>query len=123
MRLLLVELFSDAGFPPDVFQTFLIDTEQTGRVISDFRVKAVTLTGSERAGSQVARQAGERLKRVVLELGGSDPFIVMPSADLSAPYAQPSKHASLTADNPVSPRNDLLFTNLSLKNSNGYLSS
>ena len=82
--MLLEELFIDAGFPPDVFQTLLIDTEQTGRVISDFRVRAVTLTGSDRAGSQVARQAGERLKRVVLELGGSDPFIVMPSADLSS---------------------------------------
>jgi succinate-semialdehyde dehydrogenase/glutarate-semialdehyde dehydrogenase len=80
--LLIEELFTRAGFPPDVFQTLLLDTEQTGRVIADFRVKAVTLTGSERAGSQVARQAGEKLKRVVLELGGSDPFIVMPSADL-----------------------------------------
>ncbi len=82
--LLLEQLFKDAGFPPDVFQTLLIDTEQTGKVIADFRVKAVTLTGSERAGSQVARQAGEHLKRVVLELGGSDPFIVMPSADLAS---------------------------------------
>jgi succinate-semialdehyde dehydrogenase/glutarate-semialdehyde dehydrogenase len=81
--LLLEELFTNAGFPRDVFQTLLIDTEQTGKIIADFRVKAVTLTGSERAGSQVARQAGERLKRVVLELGGSDPFMVMPSADLS----------------------------------------
>lgn len=81
--LLLEELFKNAGFAPDVFQTLLIDTEQTGKVIADFRVKAVTLTGSERAGSQVAEQAGEHLKRVVLELGGSDPFIVMPSADLS----------------------------------------
>ena len=81
--LLLEELFKNAGFPPDVFQTLLIDTEQTGKVIADFRIRAVTLTGSERAGSQVARQAGERIKRVVLELGGSDPFIVMPSADLS----------------------------------------
>jgi succinate-semialdehyde dehydrogenase/glutarate-semialdehyde dehydrogenase len=81
--LLIEELFRDAGFPPDVFQTLLIDTEQTSKVIADFRVKAVTLTGSDRAGSQVAKQAGEHLKRVVLELGGSDPFIVMPSADLS----------------------------------------
>ncbi|MFL6446524.1 MAG: NAD-dependent succinate-semialdehyde dehydrogenase [Bryobacteraceae bacterium] len=82
--LLLEELFNNAGFPPDAFQTLLIDTEQTGKVIADSRVKAVTLTGSERAGSQVARQAGEHLKRVVLELGGSDPFVVMPSADLSS---------------------------------------
>ena len=82
--LLLEELFRDAGFPADVFQTLLTDTDQAGKVIADFRVKAVTLTGSERAGSQVASQAGEHLKRVVLELGGSDPFIVMPSADLGA---------------------------------------
>jgi succinate-semialdehyde dehydrogenase/glutarate-semialdehyde dehydrogenase len=82
--LLLEELFKNAGFPPDVFLTLLIDTEQTGKVVADSRVKAVTLTGSERAGSQVARQAGEHLKRVVLELGGSDPFIVMPSADLAS---------------------------------------
>ena len=81
--LLLEDLFRRAGFPPDVFQTLLIDTEQAGKVIANFRVKAISLTGSERAGSQVARQAGEHLKRVVLELGGSDPFIVMPSADLS----------------------------------------
>jgi succinate-semialdehyde dehydrogenase/glutarate-semialdehyde dehydrogenase len=82
--LLLEDLFREAGFPADVFQTLLIDTEQTSKVIADFRVRAVTLTGSERAGSQVARQAGEHLKHVVLELGGSDPFIVMPSAELSS---------------------------------------
>jgi succinate-semialdehyde dehydrogenase/glutarate-semialdehyde dehydrogenase len=82
--LLLEDLFREAGFLADVFQTLLIDTEQTSKVIADFRVRAVTLTGSERAGSQVARQAGEHLKHVVLELGGSDPFIVMPSAELSS---------------------------------------
>lgn len=82
--LLLEELFREAGFPPDVFQTLLIDTDQVAKIIADFRIRAVTLTGSERAGSQVAKQAGETLKRVVLELGGSDPFIVMPTADLDA---------------------------------------
>jgi succinate-semialdehyde dehydrogenase/glutarate-semialdehyde dehydrogenase len=71
-----------AGFPPDVFQTLLIGSEQVAGVIGDARVKAVTLTGSEPAGAQVASQAGKRIKKTVLELVGSDPFIVMPSADL-----------------------------------------
>jgi succinate-semialdehyde dehydrogenase/glutarate-semialdehyde dehydrogenase len=71
-----------AGFPPDVFQTLLIGSAQVARVIDDPRVKAASLTGSEPAGAQVATQAGRQLKKTVLELGGSDPFVVMPSADL-----------------------------------------
>jgi succinate-semialdehyde dehydrogenase/glutarate-semialdehyde dehydrogenase len=71
-----------AGFPDDVFQTLLIGSAQVERVIGDPRVKAATLTGSELAGAQVAAQAGRQLKKTVLELGGSDPFVVMPSADL-----------------------------------------
>jgi succinate-semialdehyde dehydrogenase/glutarate-semialdehyde dehydrogenase len=71
-----------AGFPADVFQSLLIGSSQVGRVLDDPRVKAASLTGSEAAGAQVASQAGRQIKKTVLELGGSDPFVVMPSADL-----------------------------------------
>jgi succinate-semialdehyde dehydrogenase/glutarate-semialdehyde dehydrogenase len=75
-------VFRDAGFPAGLFQTVLLSNEGAGRVIADGRVRAVTLTGSDRAGSQVAEQAGRHLKKTVLELGGSDPFIVLEDADL-----------------------------------------
>lgn len=76
------EVFSQAGFPHGVFQTLLIGSDRVNKVIADVRIKAVTLTGSVGAGSSVATTAGKELKKTVLELGGSDPFIVMPSADL-----------------------------------------
>ena len=81
--LFMEELFRDAGFPDDVFQTLLIGSGKVDAVIRDDRVAAATLTGSEAAGVAVGRAAGESLKKVVLELGGSDPFVVMPSADLA----------------------------------------
>lgn len=77
------EMFREAGYPEGVFQTLLIGGDAVERVIRDDRVQAVTLTGSEPAGQAVAKVAGEEIKHVVLELGGSDPFIVMPSADVT----------------------------------------
>jgi succinate-semialdehyde dehydrogenase / glutarate-semialdehyde dehydrogenase len=80
--LALEQLFLDAGAPKGVFQTLLIGSDAVAGVIDDRRIVAATLTGSEGAGSSVAKVAGEHLKKTVLELGGSDPFIVMPSANL-----------------------------------------
>ncbi len=76
------DIFRRAGFPDGTFQTLLIGSEQVAGVLDDSRIVAATLTGSTGAGSHVASVAGKRIKKTVLELGGSDPFIVMPSADL-----------------------------------------
>ncbi|HZU06729.1 MAG TPA: NAD-dependent succinate-semialdehyde dehydrogenase [Chloroflexota bacterium] len=78
------EVFRAAGFPPGVFQTLLIPSSAVETLIADDRVQAVTLTGSDVAGSQVAMAAGRALKKTVMELGGSDPFIVLEDADLAA---------------------------------------
>jgi succinate-semialdehyde dehydrogenase/glutarate-semialdehyde dehydrogenase len=82
--LALEEILRRAGFPAGTFQTLLMRSARVARVIADERVKAVTLTGSDLAGSKVAEQAGKHIKKNVMELGGSDPFIVLPSANLDA---------------------------------------
>jgi succinate-semialdehyde dehydrogenase/glutarate-semialdehyde dehydrogenase len=81
------EIIRRAGFPEGVFQTLLIGSGPVDAILNDPRVAAATLTGSEQAGIQVGISAAKRIKKVVLELGGSDPFIVMPSADLDAAVA------------------------------------
>ncbi|GGM67496.1 succinate-semialdehyde dehydrogenase/glutarate-semialdehyde dehydrogenase [Halarchaeum rubridurum] len=81
------EVFREAGYPEGVFQTLLVGSDLVDDVVEDDRVKAVTLTGSERAGRAVAETAGAELKKTVLELGGSDPFVVLDDADVEAAAA------------------------------------
>src|SRR5438874_2351675 len=78
------EVFRDAGLPGGLFATVLIGSSAVGSLIADRRIAAVTLTGSDRAGSQVAERAGRELKKTVLEPGGSDPFVVLADADVGA---------------------------------------
>ncbi|HKW67878.1 MAG TPA: NAD-dependent succinate-semialdehyde dehydrogenase [Terriglobales bacterium] len=85
--LALEDIFRRAGFAEGVFQTLLVTSGQVERILDDPRVMAASLTGSEGAGIQVGMAAAKRIKKVVLELGGSDPFIVMPSADLDTAVA------------------------------------
>ncbi len=76
------EIVEKAGFPEGVFQTLLIEASQVAKIVADQRVQAATLTGSEFAGASLAANCGKQIKKTVLELGGSDPFIVLESADL-----------------------------------------
>jgi succinate-semialdehyde dehydrogenase/glutarate-semialdehyde dehydrogenase len=78
------DIFRRAGFPAGAFQTLLIPPDQVQRILDDPRVAGASLTGSEQAGRSIASAAGRQIKKTVLELGGSDPFIVMPSADMRA---------------------------------------
>lgn len=78
------QIFADAGFPVGAYTNLYATTDQIGTIIADPRVQGVSLTGSERAGAAVAEQAGRHLKKVVLELGGSDPFILLSTDDLDA---------------------------------------
>lgn len=82
------QVIRDAGFPEGVFRTLMIDAKDVAKVIADPRIHAVTLTGSEAAGRKVAACAGEHLKKTVLELGGSDPFVVLEDADLDLAVVQ-----------------------------------
>ena len=86
--LALEAIFADAGFPAGVFRTLMIESSRVAAVIGDPRIHAVTLTGSEPAGRQVAATAGSHIKKSVLELGGSDPFIVLEDADLELAVEQ-----------------------------------
>lgn len=81
--LAIMEIFTNAGFPEGIFQSLLIDSPTTLSLIEDDRIKAVTLTGSEKAGAAVASAAGNQIKKSLLELGGSDPFIVLKDADIA----------------------------------------
>jgi succinate-semialdehyde dehydrogenase / glutarate-semialdehyde dehydrogenase len=80
--LIMEKIFLEAGFPEGVFQSLLVDAKDVERIIAHDKICAVTLTGSEYAGTKVAAAAGKNLKKTVLELGGSDPFIVLEDADL-----------------------------------------
>ncbi len=85
--LAIADIFRRAGFPEGAFQTLLVGADKVAQIIADERVKAATLTGSEPAGASLAAAAGTQIKKTVLELGGSDPFIVLESADLETAVA------------------------------------
>jgi len=81
------KLFTEAGFPNNIFTSLLTGSHTSAEIIAHPKIRAVTLTGSERAGQQVAAEAGRNLKKIVLELGGSDPYIILEDADIDAAVA------------------------------------
>ncbi|MBK4729599.1 NAD-dependent succinate-semialdehyde dehydrogenase [Oxynema sp. CENA135] len=85
--LAIADIFRDAGFPDGAFQTLLVGSDKVAQIVADDRIKAATLTGSEFAGASLAATAGKAIKKTVLELGGSDPFIVLDSADVESAIA------------------------------------
>ncbi len=91
------QVFAEAGFPEGAFQTLLVGPARVGPIIADDRVAAVTLTGSEAAGRKVAAAAGAALKKTVLELGGSDPFLVLADADLDVAAAQAARARTINS--------------------------
>lgn len=86
--LLFEQLFKEAGFPEGVYTNIFCTNDQAGNLIDDFRIRGVALTGSERAGAAVAERAGRNIKKVILELGGSDPFIILEDASFSDAVGQ-----------------------------------
>ena len=105
--LFMQDLFARAGFPAGTFQTLLVSSARVEPILRDKRVVAATLTGSGPAGQSVAAIAGSEIKKVVLELGGSDPFIVMPSTDLPK-AAEVAAFARLPQQRPVVHRGQAL---------------
>ncbi len=102
----ITQLITDAGMPAGVFQNLIIPVQRIADVISDARVAAVTFTGSPTAGAAVAARAGAACKKSILELGGSDAFIVLDDADLDAAVSAAVRGRFETAVRSVSQRND-----------------
>src|SRR5258708_13100240 len=104
------EILVRAGFPEGAFQTLLLGSDRVDQLLNDPRVAAATLTGSEDAGIKVGMGAAKRVKKVVLELGGSDPFIVMPSANLAEAVQTAGKARTLNNGQSFIAANPLIVT-------------